>query len=200
MPSTIEGLAVLVLFFLPGYVAAQVYVRNEPYAEAAGVRFVLWIAFWSAIVHIAAFNWTAPLIPLARADLSAAAPPLVVWFLIFMLVLPALLGYAAGTLMRWHRARRFLAQIGMSIDDQLPTAWDFAFHGGRPGAFVRIHIRGLDAPLAGKLGEGSLAGVSPPCPRSLPAGVMGFGSGQLVRAEDTVDEGAVDSRGVNRLG
>src|SRR5438128_3222306 len=32
---------------------------------------------------------------------------------------------------------------------------------GRPGAYVRVHLRGVDVPLAGKLGKKSVAGVSP---------------------------------------
>ena len=51
--------------------------------------------------------------------------------------------------------------IGMSIDDRMPTAWDYAFRPGRPGAYVRVYLKNRDVPLAGKLGKSSLAGVSP---------------------------------------
>jgi hypothetical protein len=150
----------LVLFFVPGFVATQVYVRNDPTADASHPKYLLSVAVWSAIVHVVVFPWTADVLRF-REQLLEQPDVFVRWFVIFLLITPALLGLAVGVLVRTRVAGWLLRLVGMSIDDRMPTAWDYAFRPGRPGAYVRVHLRGSDVPLAGKLGKKSLAGVSP---------------------------------------
>jgi Family of unknown function (DUF6338) len=161
MPSTIEALAILVLFFLPGYLAASWYVRNEPHAEASGLPFLLAIAAWAAVIHSIAFPWTVPLVLALQKDPVGAAEDFQHWFVVVVLVVPVLLGSFSGYLMRTRRVGRVLARLGMSVDTELPTAWDFALRGGRPGTYVLARLRDGDALIGGKLGTQSLAGVSP---------------------------------------
>ena len=56
MPDTLEALGILVLFFVPGFVATQVYVRNDPTADASHPKYLLSVAVWSAIVHVVVFG------------------------------------------------------------------------------------------------------------------------------------------------
>ena len=160
MPDTLEALGILVLFFIPGFVATQVYVRNDPTADASHPKYLLSVAVWSAIVHVVVFPWTADVLTI-RDQLLQRADVFVRWFVIFLLITPALLGMVVGVLVRTRIVGWVLRLVGMSIDDSMPTAWDYAFRPGRPGAYVRVYLRGVDVPLAGKLGKKSLAGVSP---------------------------------------
>jgi hypothetical protein len=54
-----------------------------------------------------------------------------------------------------------LRWLGLSARDSAPTAWDAAFEPGRPGAWLYVYVRGLEEPLIGEFGKGSIAGASP---------------------------------------
>jgi len=62
VPVTLEALAILVLFFIPGFVATQVYIRNDPTADASQPKYLLSVAVWAAIVHVLVFPATAGLL------------------------------------------------------------------------------------------------------------------------------------------
>jgi len=160
VPVTLEALAILVLFFIPGFVATQVYIRNDPTADASQPKYLLSVAVWAAIVHVLVFPATAGLLT-ERDSVLQHSDVFVRWFVLYLLVAPAVLGLVVGFLVRTRLVGSALRSIGMSIDDRMPTAWDYAFRPGRPGAYVRVYLKNRDVPLAGKLGKSSLAGVSP---------------------------------------
>lgn len=159
MPTTYEAISILVLFFVPGYIASQIYVRNDPTAETSQPRYLLSVALWSAFVHAIALPRTIEILPTLRA-LTIDAGVFLSWFATYLVAVPVVLGPVAGVLVRTRIVSRGLALVGMSNDVQLPTAWDFALRPGRPGAFVRVHLRSNEV-LGGRLGRESLAGVSP---------------------------------------
>src|SRR5713226_6835650 len=99
MPSTYEALAVLVLFFVPGYIAAQVYVRNDPTADDSQPKYLMWIAFWSVIAHALALQETLTLVPRLRA-LDIESGVFLRWFIVYLMLIPTALGFAAGFLVR----------------------------------------------------------------------------------------------------
>ena len=107
------------------------------------------------------FPFTALLLPSAIEKPEAYWLSFLVWFILVCLATPTLIGYGLGWIVRTGVIGRALARLGMSRDERMPSAWDFAFRGGRPGAFVRVFIHGADNPIAGRLGVRSLAGVSP---------------------------------------
>ena len=99
MPDTLEALGILVLFFVPGFVATQVYVRNDPTADASHPKYLLSVAVWSAIVHVVVFPWTADVLT-TRDQLLQRPDVFVRWFVVFLLITPALLGMVVGVLVR----------------------------------------------------------------------------------------------------
>lgn len=165
MPDTLTALAIVVLFFLPGYVAASVFFRNSPYARPGDIQFVLQIALWAAVVHVLAYPLTAPLIQVWRSDpfLTNETGRFLAWFIAVVLIEPVILGVALGQLLRAGQVQTFLSNFGMSFTDQSPTAWDVAFGPGAPGTWVKVRVREVTGSitLAGKLGESSAVGVSP---------------------------------------
>lgn len=165
MPDTLVALAIAVLFFLPGYIAALAFIRNAPYAEPKDLRFLLQVAFWAAVVHAVAYPLTAPLIGAWREDpfLSMETWRFLGWFIGVVLVGPAVLGMLVGQVARTPKAQAFLARVGMSVAERSPTAWDVAFGPGRPGAWVRVRVKEVSGSVwvAGKLGPNSAVGVSP---------------------------------------
>jgi len=99
MPTTLEALEILVLFFVPGFVATQVYVRNDPTADASQPKYLLSVAVWSAIVHVLVFPATAEILAV-RDQLIQHTDLVVRWFLVYLLAVPALLGLVIGVLVR----------------------------------------------------------------------------------------------------
>lgn len=124
MPDTLTALAIVVLFFLPGYVAASVFFRNSPYARPGDIQFVLQIALWAAVVHVLAYPLTAPLIQVWRSDpfLTNETGRFLAWFIAVVLIEPVILGVALGQLLRAGQVQTFLSNFGMSFTDQSPTA------------------------------------------------------------------------------
>lgn len=163
MPDSLVALAIVVFFFLPGFIAAQTFIRNAPYAAPGDLRFILQVAFWGALVHALAFPLSAPLIQAWIADpyLTNASLQFLAWLLGVIIAGPFLLGLIVGTVVRDPRVQQLLRGFGMSIAENAPTAWDVTFGPGNPGYWVKAHLRENKEIVAGKLGTSSAAGISP---------------------------------------
>ena len=168
LPASLEALIVLLVFLVPGYVAATTFHRNSPRGETSDLRFALQVAFWGTVVHAVALVpsvWSGRseslffLVESLRTLYIGATLRDVYATGVYLLILPALLG------LLWHYVVALLepglAFVGLSAGSRSPTAWDRAFTPGRRGAWLYVYVRGQPEPIIGEYGIGSVAGVSP---------------------------------------
>jgi len=167
METARETLVVLALLLLPGYLAAEAFVRNNPYAEPSELRFVLQLTVWSALVHLIALPVTIPLIEVIRRDpgfeilTTSFWFAVSIWFVLFLIVVPLGLGVGLGGLMATRPLQRLLSRYGMGLRDQLPTAWDWTLRPRRAGGWLRVYLKNYDEPVSGRFGRESFVGLSP---------------------------------------
>ena len=162
MPTTLEAVGLLVFVFLPGYLAAFLFERNTPRLQASQFNFALQILLWAAVVHTFAIPFTAPALRLLLADpASNMDSPVVVRAAIALLVGAPMFGALVAAATHERHLAALLSRVGLSRSDRMPTGWDHAFRPGVPGSWIVLHLRGVAEPVYGKLGRGSLMGVSP---------------------------------------
>ena len=52
MPGTLEALTVLLVFVVPGYIAASVFTRSSSRSSMSDLQFVFQVAVWSALIYL----------------------------------------------------------------------------------------------------------------------------------------------------
>lgn len=166
-PGDFQGLAVVLLAIVPGFVATFSWSRAKTWrGQTSDLRTILLSIALSALIHLLVapltIRWLYPL----RDELDQHPGLLVRWALFTVVVCPVVLGVVAG---RWTtfvqrklgsgRLRRAFAHIWPEA--VLPSVWDWLFISNPPyGSFLVLTFKD-GSKLAGVFAEGSMAFTSP---------------------------------------
>ncbi|GAA2275801.1 hypothetical protein GCM10009853_032420 [Glycomyces scopariae] len=159
--AIIAGLAVTLLFTVPGYVFQLAFGRGLR-RETAPHVFAAATVTAAVIVHAVAFPWT---LSWVRDLQPGAVRPweVAVWALLVLLVVPVLAGSLLAHATVAKRPRWLVSTVrfsGLAHHMQTPDAWTWHFGNGEP-AYVRVTLKD-GTRLLGYFGMRSLASTATP--------------------------------------
>lgn len=157
--AIIAGLAVTVLFTVPGYVFQLAFGRGLR-RETAPHVFAAATVTAAMIVHAVAFPWT---LSWARDVQPGTVRPweVAAWALLVLLVVPVLAGSVLAHATVAERPRWLVSSVrfsGLAHHMQTPDAWTWHFGNGQP-AYVRVTLKD-GTRLLGYFGMRSLASTA----------------------------------------
>jgi hypothetical protein len=171
VPTTLEALIVLIGFITPGFIAFGVVRRSAPGQALAGHGVIVASVVLGVVVHLVALPLTILVTPelldfRGAANLSQLALPSAKgagWAIAVLLLLPILLGLLIGKVLRAGWAQRFLAEIGYSVVQLTPQAWDWFFATNRQGCWIVAEMND-GSRIGGLFNRQSFASLSPDRP------------------------------------
>ncbi len=171
MPTTLEALLLLILFVGPGFLCARV-VRAEIPSSFTGERNSVFLSMiFSTLIHVLLLPYTFYLLPdiqkfLSSFEISNASSQLIIdwwvfcWVVVVLFVAPLVAAVVLSRLWRFGPMQPYLAKLGMSVAQAIPTAWDWTFLSQADGCWIIAEME--DGSLVGgEYGAGSFASLSP---------------------------------------
>ncbi|MFG3340645.1 DUF6338 family protein [Glycomyces sp. NPDC048151] len=160
--AIVSGLAITVLFTVPGYLLHTAYSRGMRTPEAQDRVFLARTVVGSLIVQALALPWTVHLLEQARA--GVASPwNMAAWALVVLVAAPVVAGSLAAAVVRLRRPHWFAAVLdftGLAHHVRVPDAWQWHFSDRQP-YYVRVHLKDQRIVL-GYLGSRSFAASGSP--------------------------------------
>lgn len=166
MVSTVQGLIILVLFVLPGFLLSEVARRGRaPAAEESALRLLLRSLVFALFTQaLAALVWTVDLADKTKnfTDISNDVPEVAAYVVVVLMGVPVLLGLLlAGYLARAEAhaiaTRAGLSLVALTLGAKEPThAWDIALLEAGSGAFLIVTLKN-ERTIAGQFGGRSFA-------------------------------------------
>ncbi|MCD0443972.1 DUF6338 family protein [Glycomyces sp. A-F 0318] len=159
--AVVSGLAVPVLFTVPGFLLHSAYMRGLRSPETHDRVFLARTVVGSLIVHSLALPWTFRLVEAAREGTSSPWE-FAAWALVVLVAGPVLVGSVAATAVKARRPRWAAAVLdytALAHHIRTPDAWQWHFSRRRPD-FVRVHLKDQRVVL-GYLGSRSFAASDP---------------------------------------
>ena len=159
--AVVSGLAVPVLFTVPGFLLHSAYTRGLRSSETHDRVFLARTVVGSLIVHSLALPWTFRLIDALREGTSRSWE-ITAWALVVLVAAPVLTGSLAATAVRLRRPRWVAAALdytALAHHIRAPDAWQWHFSRRRPD-YVRVHLKDRRVVL-GYLGSRSFAASDP---------------------------------------
>jgi hypothetical protein len=159
--AVVSGLAVPVLFTVPGFLLYSAYTRGLRSPEPHDRLFLARTVVGSLIVHSLALPWTIRLIE-ELTEGTSSAWEFAAWALVVLVAAPVLAGSVAATVVRLRRPRWVVAALdytALAHHVRTPDAWQWHFSQRRPN-FVRVHLKDHRVVL-GYLGSRSFAASDP---------------------------------------
>ena len=132
-PANATEIELLILFIVPGFVASRAY--RLFITEKAKPEFRLLLEWLTGSVLV--FGPSLLVVRASFANIDAQPKTAATWLFVELLALPAVLGAAAGMLMRLDLVAKLLARVG--VIHPTPTAWDYYF-GKREPCYVLITL------------------------------------------------------------
>lgn len=155
--AIVSGLAITILFTVPGYLLHTAYSRGARGAEEHDRVFLARTVVGSLIVHALALPWTLSLIERIREGTADPWEP-AAWALIVLVAGPVVAGSGAAAVVRVRRPRWLAAVLdftGLAHHVRSPDAWQWHFSARRPH-YVRVHLKDQRI-ILGYLGSRSFA-------------------------------------------
>jgi hypothetical protein len=171
LPTSEAALVIVLLAIAPGYIAAAAWARARTWKGPAGdLRTILQSLVLSAVVQAVLVPLTVVWVVPIRDHLAKYPLRVTVWSLLAVLVVPAVLGLAAGAITdklfdpAQDRVRgRFASFVnGIIPAPTAPTIWDWLFVSDRvpKSGFLVVEFKD-GARVAGAFAERSMALTSP---------------------------------------
>lgn len=161
MPTSIEGLLIVALVLVPGFIFTLILMRTIAYIQTSEVRFLLTIITLGIVTHALPFLWTVRIIEYhSQGALLDHSPEVFAWGLVTMFAVPTALGIFAGWLSGRSSVDTLLERIGFSYIDRLPSAWDYVILKQR-GFYVKIHLKDDRGVIGGVYSQDSFASTEP---------------------------------------
>lgn len=171
LPTSQAALVIILLAIAPGYIAAAAWARARTWRGPSGdLRTILQSLVLSAVVQAILVPLTVVWIVPARDHLARYPLRVTVWSLLAVVVVPIVMGLAAGALtdklfdpLEDRVAGRFASFVNrIAPAPTPPTIWDWLFIGDRvpKSGFVVLEFKD-GARVAGAFAEKSMALTSP---------------------------------------
>ncbi len=162
MPTTLSGLAIIVLFIVPGFVMAAAFnsYRNV-IRYISDLFFIVSAIVFSLIVHAVFAFWSVRIYKFWQSgDLLKNVPEFYIWLVIVVLVFPFVAGLVLARIFEANSLQTGLARIGFSVLDRTVTCWDWFARSGRAEWLIVEFKDGTR--IGGRLGTGSRISLTRP--------------------------------------
>ncbi len=128
MPETVEALAIVILFVVPGFILGSVYNRNLSQPEPTDAKFVVLALSFSIVNHLIASPWSIRIYEYwHQSAITTNINEFVAWVPVVTLILPFFLALVFSRAVEASRLQGLLRRIGYSVDRRTATCWDLLY-------------------------------------------------------------------------
>ncbi len=141
IPTSVEAIAVIVLFLIPGYVFLQFTKSAVAFIpQSVDARYFFAVITWGGLIHFAASRWTIPIIDWYQNDqLDEHTAYVLRWAVLTLGVGPLVAGVVGAWFIKLSWINKALGLIAMDYVSRTPSAWNFATRTG--AAWIRVHLK-----------------------------------------------------------
>ncbi|MBW8034401.1 MAG: hypothetical protein FVQ79_01690 [Planctomycetes bacterium] len=162
MPTTLEGLFIAIVFFVPGFICTAFMGVIRPRQTTEGTRFLIQTLTYGSI-NLAIWGWAFFL--LAESTLLNDSP-LLFWFLLSVLLVISPITSAIGVnFIGSHSTRWIRKKLSMTISS-MPSAWDNYFYLQKREVYLKILLKSGKV-IRGKLDSKAFIGANPEIGRDI---------------------------------
>lgn len=161
MPATVEAVAILVAFVLPGFILANVYNRNVSRPTPSDTKLAIESIGFGAFNHLVASPFTLQVFEWYERGtlLTKHTGGLFVWCALVIFLLPILFGSVFSLIVEARVLQTVLGKLGLSVALRTSQAWDYFFQ-QREGCWVLVHLKSGSV-IGGIFGRHSFASLTP---------------------------------------